>query len=48
MSVSLEGEGGGGVAGEGLEVADGLAVLGEERQAAMPEVVEADRGEARP
>jgi hypothetical protein len=29
MSVPLQGEGGGGVPGEGLEVADGLAALGE-------------------
>ena len=46
MSVSLEGERVGGVPGEGLEVPYGLAALSEERQAAMPEVVEADGGEA--
>ncbi len=33
--------------GEGLEVSYGLAALGEEREARVPEVVEADGGEAR-
>ncbi len=36
----MEGEGGGGVASEGLEVPDGFSALGEERQAAVPKVVE--------
>ena len=44
MRVPLEGKGGGGVPSEGLEVPDGLAALGEEREATMPEVVEADGG----
>ena len=48
VSVALEGERCGSVPGEGLEVPYGLAVLSEERQAAMPEVVESDGGEARP
>ena len=48
MSVPLEGEGGGCVPGEGLQVPDGLAALGKEREAAMPEVVEADGGVGRP
>ena len=33
--------------GEGLEVPDELAALSQQRQAAMPEVVESDGGEAR-
>ncbi len=36
MGIPLEGESGGGVPGDGLEVADGLAALGEERETAMP------------
>lgn len=40
----MEGEGSGGVPSEGLEVANGLIALGEEREAAMPEVVKADGG----
>lgn len=48
MSVPLEGESGGGVPGEGLEIPYGLTTLSEERQAAMPEVVKSDRGKARP
>ena len=36
VGVALEGEGCGGVPGEGLEVAYGLAALGEERETAMP------------
>jgi hypothetical protein len=44
VGVALEGEGGGGVPGERLEVADGLAALGEQRQAAMTQVVEPDGG----
>lgn len=34
--------------GEGLQIPYGLAALGEEGETAMPEVVEADGGEARP
>ena len=34
--------------GEGLQVPYWLAALSENRQAAMPEVVESDRGEAHP
>jgi hypothetical protein len=45
VGVVLEGERDGGVPGEGLQVADGLAVLGQQRQAAVLEVVEADWGE---
>ncbi len=48
VGVPLQGKGGGGVAGEGLEVSDGLAALGQQRQAAVPKVVEADGGEACP
>ena len=33
--------------GEGLEIPDRLAALGEEREACVPQVVEPDRGEAR-
>lgn len=43
----MESKCGGRVAGQGLQVADRLTALGEEREAAMPEVVEADRGDAR-
>lgn len=43
VRVALQGECGGRVAGEGLQVADGLAALGQERQARMPQIVEADR-----
>lgn len=46
VGVPLEGEGRCGVAREGLEVADGFPTLGEEGEAAMPEVVEPDAGEA--
>ncbi len=48
VGVPLQGESGGGVPGEGLQVADGLTALGEQGQAAMPEIVEPDRGEAGP
>ncbi len=48
VGIPLEGERGGGVSGEGLEIAYGLAALGKEGEAAMPKVMEADRGEARP
>ena len=48
VGVTLQGERSGGVSGEGLEVPYRLAMLSEERQAAMPEVMEADGGEARP
>lgn len=49
MRVSLQGERGGRVTCEGLQVADGLAALDEQRQAAVPEIVEADGGRpARP
>ena len=48
MSVPLEGESGGGVPGEGLEIANGLAALSKKRQATMPEVVESDGGKACP
>jgi hypothetical protein len=48
VSVTLQGERCGGVPGEGLEIPYGLAALSEERQAAVPEVVEADGGEASP
>ncbi len=44
VGIALEGKGGGGVACQGLQVADGLATLSQQRQAAVPEVVEADRG----
>ncbi len=37
----------GGVPGEGLEIVDGLATLGEEREVRVPEVVEPDRREHR-
>src|SRR5215217_1463136 len=47
VGVSLESERRAGVPGEGLEVPNWFAALGEERQAAMPEVVESDGGEAR-
>lgn len=36
------------MSGEGLEVADGLAALGEEGEAAVPEVVESDEGFSTP
>ena len=44
MSVPLESESSGGVPGEGLEDADRLAALGEQGEAGMPEVVEANGG----
>ena len=44
VGVALEGEGGGGVPGERLEVAEGLAALGEQAKAGVPQVVEANRG----
>jgi hypothetical protein len=44
----VQGEGSGGVPGEGLEIANGLTALSEERQAAMTKVVESDGREARP
>ncbi len=47
MGVPLEGESDGGVPGEGLKIADGLATLGEEREVRVPEVVEPDRREHR-
>ena len=34
--------------GEGLQIPDGLAALGEQGEAAMPQVVEAERGQLRP
>jgi len=43
VGVPLQGESGDGVAGESLQVADGLAALGQQGQTAMPEVVEPDR-----
>ena len=48
MGVPLQGESGGSVSGECLEVADGLAALGEQAQAGVSQVVEADRGETSP
>lgn len=39
VGVPLEGECSGGMSGERLQVSDGLAALGEQGQAAMPEVV---------
>jgi hypothetical protein len=36
MGIPLDSESGGGVPGDGLEIADGLAALGEERETAMP------------
>jgi len=44
VGVALKGEGGRGVPGEGLEVADGLTALGEERKAAMPKAVQTPYG----
>ncbi len=46
VGVSLERERRRGMAGEGLEVPYGLAALGKQRQAAVPEVVEPDGGKA--
>lgn len=43
----MKGERGEYVPGERLDVSDGLSALGEQRQAAVPKIVEAD-GEARP
>jgi hypothetical protein len=48
VGVALEGERRRGVSGERLQVPDGLAALGEQGEAAMPEVVEPDGGEAGP
>lgn len=36
------------MAGESLQVADGLAALGEQTKARVPEIVEPDRGETGP
>ena len=47
MGIPLERERCGVVYGEGLEIPDRLAALGEEREACVPQVVEPDRGEAR-
>ena len=44
MGVALERERGRGVSGESLQVPYGLAALGEQGQATMPEVVEPDGG----
>jgi len=48
VGVASEGERCGGVPSECLEVADGLAALGEQGETAMAQVVEAEGGEARP
>lgn len=45
VCVALEGEGGGYVPGEGLEVPYGLPALGEEREVRVPEIMEANGGE---
>ena len=45
VGATLERERGGDMSGERLEVAYGLAALGEQRKTAIPEVVEADRWE---
>ena len=42
----MQGERSGGVPGESLEIPYGLTALSEERQAAMPEVMESDGREA--
>lgn len=47
VSVPLEGERGGGVARERLEVSDGLTALGKQGEAAMPQIVEPDWGGGR-
>ena len=44
VGVTLQGESGGGVAGQSLQVTYGLAALREEREARVPEIVEADGG----
>lgn len=48
VGVELESEGGGGGAGERLEGADGLAALGEQGEARVPEIVESDSRETGP
>jgi hypothetical protein len=48
MSVPLEGERRGGVAGDGLEVSYWLPTARQQAQATMPQVVEPDRGQPRP
>ena len=40
VGVALKGVRRGGVPGEGLEIADGLAALGEEREATMPKATQ--------
>jgi len=45
VSVALKGERGGSVPGERLEIPDGFAALGEQGQAAMPEIVEPESRE---
>lgn len=45
VGVALQGERGGSVSGECLQVSDGLTTLGEQRQATMPEIVEPDSWE---
>jgi hypothetical protein len=44
VGVALKGECCGGVPRKGLQVADGLATLGKQAEAGVPQVVEADWG----